>query len=191
MFESLSSSALNLVYAGAVLVSLIFAIVSLVGAEVGDALDFDVDAETDLDFINISPLALAMFGATFGVVGLITHVWLGMEPIPSILWATGLGLLIGILSQALFIYILAPSRSSHYSLQQDAIGREAEVTLTIPVDGMGQIAFSNVSGRVTLGARADTVSELHAGELVVIEKIAGRVAYVRPVDEGKKLLKSM
>jgi membrane protein implicated in regulation of membrane protease activity len=156
----------------------------------GDAFGTDLDADGDLDFMSISPFALAAFGATFGVCGLITHMWMGMEPVASILWATGLGLLIGILAQAFFIYVLAPSRSSHYSLQQDAVGREAEVVLTIPVDGIGQVAFNNVSGRVMLGARTEAVGELHVGERVVIEKVMGRVALVRPLDDGKKSLQA-
>ncbi len=188
MFESLSSSALNIVYAGAVLISFIFAILTFMGTELGDSFGTDLDADGDLDFMSISPFTLAAFGATFGVCGLITHMWLGMEPIASILWATGLGLLIAAIAQAFFIYVLAPSRSSHYSLQEDAVGREAEVVLTIPANGIGQISFNNVSGRVTLGARAETVGELHAGDRVIIEKVMGRVALVRPVDEGKKSL---
>lgn len=98
--ELFDSGALNLVYAGVVLVSFIFAVISLVGAEVGDVFDFDADTDSGLDAINISPFAMAMFGATFGIAGLITRIWLNMEPVPSILWATGLGIVVGGLAQA-------------------------------------------------------------------------------------------
>ena len=97
-----------------------------------------------------------MFGAAFGLTGLISRLWLGMEAIPSILVATVGGLVIGGISQAIFVYFFSPSRSSHYSLERDAIGREAEVIITIPSEGLGQIAYNNVSGRVTVGARSAT-----------------------------------
>ena len=122
------SGLLNIVYAGSILVSFIFALVSLLGAEIGDAFDFDTDVDggdSGLDFVNVSPFALAMFGATFGLVGLITRLAFAMEALPSILWSTVAGLLVGGLAQAFFVYILSPNKSSHFSLQADAaeIGR--------------------------------------------------------------------
>ncbi|RMD48267.1 MAG: hypothetical protein D6835_06535 [Candidatus Thermofonsia bacterium] len=181
--EFLSTSGLNLVYSAALLISFIFAVLSLIGAEVGDALDFDADFDTDggVDFINISPFALAMFGAGFGITGLITRIWLDMTAVPSILWASGVGIVVGAAAQALFIYVLSPTKSSHFSLNDD-IGREAEVIITIPANGMGQIAYDNVSGRVTLGARSLSGKSIKSGQFVIIERVTGRVAFVRPSD---------
>lgn len=183
--ELYSSGALNCVYAIVALVSFLFAVLSLIGTEFGDVLDFDadVDADTGFDFANVSPFALAVFGATFGLVGLITSLWVDMAPIPSILVSAVCGLIIGGLAQGLFLYVLSPSRSSHYSLQNDAIGREAEVTISIPENGMGQIAFNNVSGRISLGARSATGERISVGDLVIIEKVVGRSAVVRTVKE--------
>lgn len=186
--EVFGDSALNCVYAVVALVSFIFAVLSLIGTELGDALDLgadvdvDVDGDTGIDFINISPFALAVFGATFGLVGLITSIWAEMEPIPSILIASASGLVVGGVAHALFIYVLSPSRSSHFSLEEDAVGREVEVTITIPASGRGQVAFTNVSGRVTLGARSATGEEIPTGNTVVIVRLAGRNAVVQPVD---------
>lgn len=183
--ELFASGALNLVYAAIALLSFIYALITLIGAEIGDALEFDMDVDGDsgVDFISVSPFALAMFGSTFGLVGLITRLWLEMEAIPSVLWSVGAGVVVGALSQAFFIYVLSPSKSSHYSLQQDAIGREAEVITTIPGSGLGEIAFNNVSGRIKLGARSVTGKKIGYGDVVVIERIVGRVAFVRPADE--------
>lgn len=181
--ELFASGTLNLVYAIIMGISFLFALLSLVGAEIGEALDFDLDVDTDadIDFVNISPFALALFGATFGLVGLITRIWLEMEAIPSVLWATVLGLLLGAAGQAFFIYVLSPSKSSHYTLQVDAIGREAEVITSIPAKGLGEIAFNNVSGRVKLGARSTTGEPIPYGDIVVIKRIVGRVALVQPI----------
>ncbi|MFQ5398025.1 MAG: hypothetical protein ACE5E7_00340 [Anaerolineae bacterium] len=185
--EFLDSGTLNLVYAGVVLSSFVFAVITLVGAEFSDALslDFDVDADTDsgLDFISVSPFALAMFGAAFGMAGLITRLWLEMEAIPSILWAVGVGTVVGTAAQAFFLYVLSPTKSSHFSLAGDTAGREAEVIITIPKKGLGTIAFDNISGRVTLGARSSTGKQIQRGALVTIERVTGRVAVVRPLDK--------
>lgn len=182
--ELFASGTLNLVYAGILLVSFFFALLSFIGAEIGEAFDFDfdVDGEGGIDFINISPFALAMFGATFGLAGLITRIWLDMDVTPSILWSAGLGLIIGALAQAFFLYVLSPSKSSHYRLQDDAIGREAEVIITIPSNGLGEVAFNNVSGRVKLGARSSSGKEIPSGDVVIIKRIVGRVAFVQRVE---------
>jgi hypothetical protein len=183
MRELFSSGALDIVYAGIVVVSFIFALLSLIGVGIGEALDFDVDTDSDGFFdIGISPFSMAVFGSAFGITGLITHLWLEMDAIPSILWATGVGLIFGGLAQAFFLYILSPSKSSHYSLEENAIGQEAEVIISIPGDGLGKIAFRNVSGRITLGARSATGEAIKTGSLVIIEKIVGRAALVKPVD---------
>lgn len=179
--ELLASGTLNLIYAGIIVVSFLFALLSLLGLEIGEALDFDTD--TGLDFMSISPFALAMFGSGFGLAGLITRLWLEMDAIPSVLWALGLGLLFGALSQAFFLAVLSPSKSSHFSFREDAIEREAQVVLTIPQGGIGSVTYTNISGRVTLGARSVTGQPIEAGALVVIEKLAGRVAMVRRLED--------
>lgn len=184
MFDGLGSwTALTCVYAFVAAISFLFAVLSLIGTEFGDVLDVDVDAgaDTGFDFASVSPFALAVFGATFGLVGMITSTWLEMDPIPSILISAASGLLVGGLAQALFLYVLSPSKSSHFSLEDDALGREAQVTITIPASGKGQITFNNVSGRVRLGARSATGESIANGEFVVIEKISGRNAVVRPI----------
>ena len=181
--EFFSSGALNLLYAAAVLVSFVFAMMTLIGAGVGDVLDFDIDADldadTDFDFLSISPFALAMFGAAFGLTGLVTRIAFDMAAAPSLFWATVFGLIVGLLAQVLFLYVLSPSKSSHFSLADVASGRDAEVIITIPSAGLGTIALDTVSGRVTLGARSSTGKQIAKGQTVLIEKVNGRVAVVR------------
>ena len=185
MPDLFSSGALGCVYALVAFVSFLFAVMSLIGTEFGDAFDFDADADADtgVDFGNISTFALAVFGATFGLVGLITLLWLEMDTLPSILVSTVSGIVVGGLAQGLFLYVLSPSKSSHYSLEKDAVGREVQVTISIPEDGQGQISYNNVSGRVRLGARSASGEPIANGEFVVIEKIIGRAALVRPLEK--------
>ena len=181
--ELLNSGPLNITYAIVLGVSFLFAVLSLLGAELGDVLDFDVDVEGDgIDFINISPFALAMFGSVFGLTGLVTRTGFNMGVAGSLVWASLLGTVVGIGAQAFFIGVLAPSRSSHIDIEDEGVGQSADVITTIPATGKGLIAFENRSGRVQLGARSVNGEPISTGEAVVIEKIAGRVAYVRPMD---------
>lgn len=182
--EFLTSGALNIIYAAAVLVSFVFAMMTLFGAGITDAFDFDVDVDVDtdadFDFLSISPFALAMFGAAFGLTGLITRIAFDMGAAASLFWAAVIGLIVGALAQVLFLYVLSPSKSSHYSLADVASGREAEVIISIPAEGLGTIAFDTLSGRVTLGARSSMGKQIAKGQAVTIEKVNGRVAIVRP-----------
>jgi hypothetical protein len=191
MQEFFSSGALNLIYVAAVFVSFVFAMLVLFGAGIGDAFDIDVEtgidaatpADTDLDFLSISPFALAMFGAAFGLTGLVTRLAFDMGAAASLFWATVFGLIVGSVAQVLFLYVLSPSKSSHYSLADVAVGREAEVIITIPAEGLGTIAFDTMSGRVTLGARSAAGKAIAKGQAVSIEKVTGRVAVVRLAGE--------
>jgi membrane protein implicated in regulation of membrane protease activity len=180
--EFIASGTLNIIYAVVLLISFLFSLLTLVGAEAIDVFDFDIDGG-DAGFVSISPFALAMFGATFGLAGLITRIWLDMDTIPSILWASGIGLVVGGLAQAFFFYVLSPSKSSHYKLADDGVDREAEVIITIPENGLGTIAYDSFSSRVTLGARSATNKPIARGTIVTIERINGRIAIVRAIDE--------
>lgn len=186
--DFLASGTLNIVYAAAVFTSFIFAVVILLGAEFGEAIGVDAgtDADTGADFISVSPFALAMFGASFGITGLLTRLWLEMTAIPSIAVSAVAGFVVGAAAQVFFIYVLSPSKSSHYSLQQDALHRQVEVITTIPANGLGEIAFDNVSGRVKLGARSSTGKQIKRGTVARIERITGRVAIVTPIGEGQE-----
>lgn len=181
--EFFASGTLNIVYASILLISFLFTLLTLLGAEVGDAFDFDLDLDGSFDFISVSPFAISIFGAFFGITGLITRLWLEQNTVSSLIWATSIGLIIGSLAQLFFIYILSPTVTQTYSLQEDAIGREADVTVTIPRKGLGSIAYNNNTGRITLGARSENGEKISSGTVVSIKQISGRVAVVSAIDK--------
>lgn len=184
MLETLQNDTLSLIYVVLLGISLLFVVMSLLGAEVTDAIDLDLDLDIEadgLDLPSVSGFALAVFMASFGAIGLITKLGMGMSAMGSVLSAVLAGLVLGTAAQALFIYVLSPTKSSHYSLADDAIGRRADVIISIPDDGTGKIAFDNPSGRVTLGARSTTGEPIRSGEAVIVEKVVGRVAHVHPL----------
>ena len=188
MLEFLQNDPLSAVYAALLAVSLLFVVLSLLGADATDALDLDVDLDIDsdgLDVPSVSGFAIASFLASFGAIGLVTKVGMGRAAVPSALSALIAGVVLGVGAQALFIYVLSPTKSSHFSLADDAIGRRADVIVSIPEGGVGKIAFDNPSGRVTLGARSTSKEPIRSGQAVIVEKVVGRVAHFHPL--GREL----
>lgn len=184
MQEFLNSGPLNLTYAGVLGISFIFALISLIGSEIGDALDFDADVDSDgIDFANISPFAMAMFGATFGLIGLVTRIAYNLPAANSILWSAIGGFIVAAGSQALFIYVLSPTTTSHVNLTNDVVGRVVDVIIPIPSKGKGTVAYDGKTGRVTMGAISQDGRKISTGQPVYVEKIVGRVAYVRPATD--------
>ncbi|MFQ5434701.1 MAG: NfeD family protein, partial [Anaerolineae bacterium] len=112
-----------------------------------------------------------------------TRLWLEMGQVPSIIWSTDVGVLVGGAAQAFFIYILSPTKSGHVNLAEDAMGREVEVITTIPGTGLGEISFDSTGGHVKLGARSAHGKQIKRGEVVIIERVTGRVAIVYPKDD--------
>lgn len=187
MLEILQNDPLSAIYSALLGISLLFVVLSLLGADATDALDLDLDVDLDsdgLDLPSVSGFALAVFLASFGAIGLIT-LGVGMGAIGSVMSAFFAGLVLGTAAQALFIYVLSPTKSSHFSLSDDAVGRRADVIISIPDGGQGKIAFDNPSGRVTLGARSTSGEPIPSGEAVIVEKVVGRVAHVHPL--GREL----
>ncbi|MGB1251876.1 MAG: hypothetical protein ACPG8W_14750 [Candidatus Promineifilaceae bacterium] len=184
MQELLNLGPLNLVYFGILGISFIFALISLIGSEIGDALNFDADVDgggDGVDFANVSPFSIAMFGAAFGLTGLVTRIVYEMPAINSVFWSAMIGLVIASGAQALLIYVLMPTTTSHVKLADDAIGRTVDVIISIPNKGKGTIAYDNKGGRVTLAAITNAGHQIQSGEAVIIEKIVGRVAHVRRI----------
>lgn len=193
MIEIITSDSLVLIYAILLALSLVFVVLNLIGADLGDAFDFDLDLDFDVDieaeadpgfnFPSISPFAIAVFMASFGAFGIFTRLGMGMTQIGSIGVSMFVGLLFGAAAQALFVYVLSPTKSSHFSLADDAEGRRADVIVSIPANGKGTITFDNASGRLTLAAQSKSGQPINTGKSVIIEKIVGRVAHVYPIGE--------
>lgn len=183
---------LNVIYAAALLIGVIYALFLLffqgIGSALGD-LDVDFDVDTDVDFdtdaageaAGVSMLAIASFISAFGAFGLIAVTLLGASGVASLIAALLGGLVMGLAAQAFFVYILSPTVSSEVH-QTRLIGMAAEIITPIPSGGIGQIALVVEGSRMTYSARATTQGEAYArGTPVRIERIVGSVAYVTSI----------
>jgi membrane protein implicated in regulation of membrane protease activity len=195
--DVLGDSTLNLIYAVALCIGVVYAIFLLFFHGIGDALgdlgldlhldllgghDIDLHADGAHEAAGVSTLAIASFVSSFGGFGLISVTLFGAGTISSLFAALFGGIVVGIAAQLFFLYILSPTVSSEVR-QASLIGQVAEITTPIPANGVGQIAFVAQGSRVTYTARATDIAEAVArGTPVRIERIVGGMVYVSKLD---------
>lgn len=197
MFSDLfADNTLNIVYAAALLIGVVYALFLLFFQGIGEAFgdldldvgaDIDMDLDTDLDAgsgeaTGVSMLAIASFISSFGAFWLISVTLLNAGTVVSLLAAFFGGLVLGVLAQLFFLYILSPTVSSEIR-QTRLIGLVGEITTPIPSHGVGQIALVTQGTRVTYSARSTDEQETFTrGTPVRVERIVGGVAFVSRLD---------
>jgi hypothetical protein len=177
--------ALNCVYFAMLAMGVMYSVVILVAGEVHDfGMHVDVpgggfDAlHGEVSVISLSPITLAGFVTAFGAFGLIATGLFNASSAMSLVWASLGGLVVGLVSHALFIWIfIKPQGSSEYT-RHDVVGSAAEVITPIPAGGVGEIAFVAQGARVTMTARTSDGLALPRGRLVEIDRVVGSVAFV-------------
>jgi len=202
--EWLNSLGISLLYLALLGIGFIYAVIILIAGAVHDlhipgfeihagAHDFgpvDVDMVPDVHLGDVShpsvkipslsPVTIASFITAFGAFGLISIGLFEASSRMSLVWALIGGLVVAAIAHFAFGYFLiAPQGSSEVRLQ-DLIGTAAEVTTPIPAGSVGEVAFVAQGGRVTYTAKSMNGVSIARGTTVVIEKITGGVAVVRP-----------
>lgn len=179
----LSGTALILVYSGVGLIGL-----ALIGGAIFSLLrSFTPGRQTRPQgathplFSRAVTYSLGLSAAVFGVAGLVAHLLFHTAPATGILIALGLGLVVGFIALAILVYLPARGRVEEELIDFDATGRRAEVVITIPVNGLGEVALRQGAKHVNLGARSATGRPIPSGTMVVIERVTKRVAVVSPL----------
>ncbi len=187
-----ADSILNVIYAAALFIGVIYALFLMFFHGIGDALgdlDIGTDVDTSLDLDSdaageasgVSMLAIASFISAFGAFGLIAVTLLGAGSAASLIAALIGGVVMGLAAQAFFVYILSPTVSSEVR-QTLLVGMAAEIITPIPPAGIGQVALVVEGSRMTYSARATSDGEAFPrGTPVRIERIVGGVVYVTSI----------
>ena len=127
-----------------------------------------------------NPIVLSMFLSSFGGSGLICHKYLHL----SLGWQLSISSVAGFGIGAIVFWMVAKLfRSAQASSEvklHEVIGKEAEVTVSIPVNGMGQVAYI-AGGRCTGTATSSDNSPIPQGSQVKIIKIVGSTFYVERI----------
>jgi hypothetical protein len=134
--------------------------------------------------LRLVPLALGAGAAVFGAVGLILRAGTGLPPGETVVWALAAGLLAGFAVEAvLYVRVLRRVAAQPPPVDPDQ-GLRAQVVITIPSNGIGQISYRSDGRSVSAGAGSATFETIPAGTTVVIDRVIRTIAIVRPIQAG-------
>jgi hypothetical protein len=134
--------------------------------------------EGQVHFTPLSPVSIALFITTFGGIGVLLKKF-GFPPLVQLPVAAMSGIIVGgAVSYAFFRITLMTQASSHARAGEE-IGIEAEITVPIPNDGLGEIAYVVRGTRFTHPARTVDGKELPARVIVKIVRQAGNTYIVQ------------
>lgn len=188
---------LQIVYLICFFIGLGFAIISGLLSGVfsgGGEVDVDVDMDGGADgadvghdgsvhFSPLSPVTLAMFIASFGGAGIIFHKVLHWPVYAHLPLAAVSGVVMAALVFYLFYKIFSVTQGSSHSQAAAIVGREAEITVAIPNNGLGEVAYTLGGSRYTAPARTVDGKELPAHLQVRVVKLVGSTYVVEKLDK--------
>ncbi len=180
---------IGLVYASLFAVGAVYALLmAVVGAfadhDFGGHLD-GADAVGGIDQPHpISGTVVATFVTGFGGGGSIAHYFLEWDVLPGLLAAAATGLAMAGAAFAVLEMIFSRTQAGAEFKSSDAVDRLAEVITAVPEDGIGEIAYIVRGQRELAGARASGGGAIKKGTMVVIDRMMGTTAYVRPQEDS-------
>jgi membrane protein implicated in regulation of membrane protease activity len=134
--------------------------------------------EGTVQYQPLSPVSVALFATTFGAVGLILKR-LGQPPIVQVPAAAASGLLVGGLVAYAFYRVMKATEGSSHAREGEEIGLLAEVTVSIPAGGMGEIAYVVRGSRFNSPARSADGRDVPAGAGVRIVSRSGNAYLIQ------------
>lgn len=150
------------------------------GAGGHDSLQGNIDTGQVL-FGPFSPLVIAFFLTCFGATGvLLTPIFKQFITLPA---ATSSGFILAWLLITFFNKFLGAMQSSSEVKLYTLIGYEGEVTVQIPSDGIGEIAYVAMGSRYVAPARSEEHIVIPRFAGVRITRLVGSMFYVRPLVE--------
>lgn len=143
----------------------------------------DAGGESMPTISPLSPVTIATFITAFGGTGMVLHR-VGFPGFMSVPLAAGSGGLVAAAVFYLFYRVFRLTQGTSGVSARHAVGRPAEVIVTIPEKGVGEIAYVLGGRRFNAPARTEDGSGLPSRSAVVIVGRAGAVLVVQPVAKG-------
>lgn len=187
---------MTLLFSALLGIGVIYAVVILIGGGLSNlhlpgGIDFhvdghdvhlggDIDVGSEVKIPSLSPVTIASFVTAFGAFGLIAQGLFNATPGWSLATAAIGGFVVAIIAHFAFGYFLIAPQGSSEVTMKDIIGAVAEVITPIPSDSVGEVAFVAQGGRMTYPAKSATGKSINRNTTVVIERVVGGIAFVRP-----------
>lgn len=150
------------------------------GVDAGADVHVDIgDVGGHLEFSPLSPTVIASFVGGFGGGGYIAKETFKLDMPYNLFIALGTGLTLGGLMFFILLYMFRHIQTTSTVRQIELVGTEAQVTITIPVDGLGEISFTAFGKKINAPARIEEHKPIPSGSVVVIDKIVGNIYYVK------------
>lgn len=149
------------------------------------SIDFHIDHDVSFDHGSVgvsplSPITIASFVTSFGGLGLIGTQLISLPDEISLFFAAaGAALIAG---GMFFFYsrVLVAGQGSSEVRVSEFSGKQAEVIIPIPRDGLGQVAFVARGTRTTWSARSSDGSPVPRGKIVTVQAVTGNTVIVNP-----------
>lgn len=119
--------------------------------------------------------------AVSGGAGLLALLLLRLSPGASAALSLVTGVVVGAVAALILVYLPNRRKREEAGMAIEADGREARVVITIPANGLGEVVYHDGEEGVHLGARSATGHAIPPDTRVRIERVANRVAIVRPI----------
>ena len=134
--------------------------------------------EGPVHFPILSPVTLSMFVATFGGAGIVYKKFLLLPMAAHIPLAGITAVVVALLVAWIFYKLFSITQSSSEGVAEEVVGMTAEVTVPIPHQGLGEIAYTLRDRRLTNPAKSLDGKELPAQTAVKIVKLVGNTYFV-------------
>jgi membrane protein implicated in regulation of membrane protease activity len=180
---------IGLFYVSLLVLGFLYAVISLLAgwiSDVGGHFHFDVGGHGDVpghaDTGHLGPISgttVATFITGFGGGGVIAHYWLRWPLLGSLAVAIGSGLAVAAAAYAVLEFIFKETQAGSEFAVGETVGREAEVIVSIPAGGVGEVAYIMRGQREQSSARSIDAAAIPKGSAVVIDRVSGPTAYVR------------
>jgi membrane protein implicated in regulation of membrane protease activity len=134
--------------------------------------------EGTVHYSPLSPVTIAMFISTLGGTGILYKRFVNPQIWIHVPMAVASAVAVAGIVSWMFYRIMAATQSTSQPRSEEAIGMEAEVTVSIPNNGLGEIAYALRGARLTSSAQTVDNKELPARTVVKIVKQVGNTYIV-------------
>jgi hypothetical protein len=182
-------------YLGCFLFGLFFAVLSAMlggvfGSDMGGA-DTDlggIDADANVDITSdsvalspLSPMVICVFLTAFGAFGMIGLQTFELSVVMSAAVGTGGGLTIAIAFAFVMGWAMCRVQGGMDLSPTTIVGKQAEVSITIPEGGLGEITYIANDLRQRASAKSEDGSPIKQSSIVEVVQYSGHFYVVRPV----------